>query len=132
MTENQPDRKGDKIFIDGGYQFNAYYAGRSPQRFWHYSRLMEAQKQAAVTAGDKVLDAGCGSGLLAWFLAKDSTAVIWGIDSNPSAVDFARSRFKLPNLHFNIGVVDELAFPDHFFNTIVFLEVIEHISRAGR
>ncbi len=130
MNDHLPERKGDKISIEGDYQFNAYYSGRRPQRFWHYTKLREAQNELAAGAGDRILDAGCGSGLLAWFLAKDTPAEVWGTDANPSAIDFCRTKFALPNLRFSLSLIDELPFGDGFFNKIAFLEVIEHISPA--
>ena len=128
MTEIFQDRKGDKIVIEGNYQFNAYYFGRKPQRFWHYTKMQEAQNELALKEGDKILDAGCGSGLLSYFLAKDNPIEVWGIDGNPSAIDFCRAKFPLENLHFSQTLMDELPFSNSSFNKIVFLEVIEHIS----
>jgi 2-polyprenyl-3-methyl-5-hydroxy-6-metoxy-1,4-benzoquinol methylase len=123
-------RKGDRIAIRGDYQYNAYYTGNAVQRFWHYAKLQEALRQLTPQQSDRILDAGCGSGLLSHFLAKDSNAQVWGADANPDAIAFCNSRFHGPNLQFVQALIDELPFEDRFFNKIAFLEVIEHLTPA--
>ncbi len=129
MPEAANKRIGDKIFIEGAYQYNAYYTGKPIQRFWHYTKLQEAQREIAAEKTDHILDAGCGSGLLAYFLAKDSRAEVLGVDANPAAIDFCQTRFQLPNLRFSRALIDDLPFSNNSFDKIVFLEVIEHLSR---
>ena len=129
MPEADNNRTGDKIFIEGAYQFNAYYTGKPIQRFWHYTKLQEAQREIAAEKTDQILDAGCGSGLLTYFLAKDSQAEVLGVDANPAAIDFCQSRFQLPNLHYSQALIDNLPFTNNSFDKIVFLEVLEHLSR---
>lgn len=123
-------RKGDRIAIRGDYQYNAYYTGNAVQRFWHYAKLQEALRQLTPQPSDRILDAGCGSGLLSHFLAKDSNAQVWGADANSAAIAFCNSRFQQPNLQFVQALIDELPFQDRFFNKIAFLEVIEHLTPA--
>lgn len=121
-------RTGDKIVIGGSYQYNAYYNGKPPQRFWHYAKLKEAEKALEIKEGDRILDVGCGSGLLAHFLAKNTGTHVIAVDANPKAIEFARNKYSESNLEFKLGLLDELQLPENFFNKIVFLEVIEHIS----
>lgn len=121
-------RKGDTIAIRGDYQYNAYHTGNPVQRFWHYAKLQEALRRLTPQQNDRILDAGCGSGMLSHFLAKDNKAQVWGADANPDAIAFCKSRFRLPNLQFVQSLIDELPFQENFFNKIAFLEVIEHIT----
>jgi 2-polyprenyl-3-methyl-5-hydroxy-6-metoxy-1,4-benzoquinol methylase len=121
-------RTGDKIPIDGSYQYNAFYKGNRVQRCWHFIKLEEARRELAISGNDIVLDAGCGSGLLSFFLAKDSKADVWGIDANPSAIAFCRATYPLPNLHFEQQLIDAPSFAPGYFNKIVSLEVLEHLS----
>jgi len=123
-------RKGDRIAIPGDYQYNAYYTGNAVQRFWHQAKLQEALRRLIPQPNDRILDAGCGSGLLSHFLAKDSNAQVWGADANPAAIAFCNSRFPGPNPQFVQAFIDELPFQDRFFNKIAFLEVIEHLPPA--
>lgn len=121
-------RTGDKIEISGDYQYNAFYTGKAPQRFWHYTKITEAIKSLQLKKGDNVLDVGCGSGLVSYFIAKDNEVNVTAIDANDSALGFANQKFVLPNLEFKKGLLDELNLQKGHYQKIVFLEVIEHIS----
>jgi ubiquinone/menaquinone biosynthesis C-methylase UbiE len=79
--------------------------------------------------GDIVLDAGCGSGVLAAQLAEYPGTEVIGIDSNPSAISFATRQFCRPNLQFRLGTLNGTNFPKESFTKIALLEVIEHIPR---
>jgi 2-polyprenyl-3-methyl-5-hydroxy-6-metoxy-1,4-benzoquinol methylase len=74
---------------------------------------------------DRVLDAGCGSGTISYFLSSYAGNVT-GIDSNPSAIDYARDAFKAVNLQFRLGQFDDLK-GDKSFDKIYCIEVIEHL-----
>lgn len=121
-------RTGDKVEINGDYQYNAYYTGRAPQRFWHYAKLKEAENALEIKEGDNILDVGCGSGLFSHFLANYPGTHVTAIDANPNALEFARAKYSNTNLEFKLGLLDELNLPQNSFDKIVFLEVIEHIS----
>ena len=121
-------RLGDKISIDGAYQYNAFYTGHPVQRFWHYAKYSQARKLLSVVPGDIVLDVGCGSGVLSYFIAKDNpSSKVIGIDCNASAIAFCRAKYSLPNLKFKKCLADEINYKDGSISKIVFLEVIEHI-----
>ncbi len=121
-------RIGDRVQIPGDYQHKAYYSGKSPQRFWHFAKLTEAEKALEIKEGDEILDAGCGSGLFSHFLAKYKGTHVTAIDSNEKAIEFARSAYSDPNLNFKLGLVDEMNLPVNKFDKIAFLEVLEHLT----
>jgi 2-polyprenyl-3-methyl-5-hydroxy-6-metoxy-1,4-benzoquinol methylase len=121
-------RLGDQIAVGGEYQHRALYSGRAPQRFWHRQKLAEALDLLCLVSGDHVLDAGCGSGLLAAMAAATPGTVVLGVDANPAAIEFASKTFVRSNLAFRQGLVDELDDPFGSFEKIAFLEVIEHLS----
>ena len=121
-------RTGDQLGISGDYQYKAYHEGRLPQRFWHYTKLHEALKSLDVKPGDKIFDAGCGSGVLASMLATLPETDVLAIDASPDAINFARKTFKYCNLEFRVGLIDEIDYPHNYFDKIVCLEVIEHLS----
>jgi 2-polyprenyl-3-methyl-5-hydroxy-6-metoxy-1,4-benzoquinol methylase len=123
-------RVGDRIAIPGGYQHRAYHQGPAPQRFWTRTRIEEAVTLLRIGPGARVLDAGCGSGLLAARAAEAGAARVVGVDANPAAIEFARATFPHPALDFRSGLVDELELAPGSFDRIAFLEVIEHLSRA--
>lgn len=121
-------RTGDKVEINGDYQYNAYYTGKTPQRFWHYAKLREAENALEIKSGDNILDVGCGSGLFSHFLAEHKGTQVTAIDANQKAIDFGRNKYSNSNLEFKQGLLDELNLKKNSYDKIAFLEVIEHIS----
>jgi 2-polyprenyl-3-methyl-5-hydroxy-6-metoxy-1,4-benzoquinol methylase len=118
-------REGDAIHISGDYQARALKSDRAAQRFWHEAKFRLIERIAMPGKGERVLDAGCGSGTISHFLANYAGNVT-GIDSNPSAIDYARGAFKAPNLQFRLGQFDDLK-RDKPFDKIYCIEVIEHL-----
>src|SRR5436190_1767612 len=118
-------RKGDAIFISGDYQARALESDRAAQRFWHKAKFRLIERVAMPGKADRVLDAGCGSGTISHFLSSYAGNVT-GIDSNASAIDYARDAFRAPNLEFHLGQFDDLK-GDKPFDRIYCIEVIEHL-----
>jgi 2-polyprenyl-3-methyl-5-hydroxy-6-metoxy-1,4-benzoquinol methylase len=80
-----------------------------------------------VSAGDRVLDVGCGKGELAYDLATRAGARVTGVDFSRSVLAFASERFHAEALAFVEG--DVLAWnPPHDFDVIVLSNVLEHIA----
>jgi 2-polyprenyl-3-methyl-5-hydroxy-6-metoxy-1,4-benzoquinol methylase len=129
--EHRADRRrtGDTVAIAGGYQDNATYRGRPSQRFWHQTRFAHSLELLAPAPGDRVLDAGCGSGVFASIVAEREGVDVTGIDANEAAIAFCTRKYANPRLHFMQRAVDELDFEAQRFDKIVFLEVIEHVYR---
>jgi len=69
----------------------------------------------------KVLDVGCGTGLILRTLPKGSV----GVDINPRNI--ARCRQYAPQAKAIEGDAESLSFPDHSFSTIICTEVLEHL-----
>jgi len=78
--------------------------------------------------GEFVIDAGCGSGVVADHLAQ-SGAEVMGIDANLEAIGFASREFARPNLRFVRGLVDDELTLERPVDKFYSLEVIEHIYR---
>ena len=58
--------------------------------------------------GALVVDAGCGSGAAAYYLARLNPQVrVVGIDLDPQAIEACRKRYPAPNLSFEVGNVAE-------------------------
>lgn len=78
--------------------------------------------------GKKVLDVGCGDGVLSWMLSKNGGKVV-GIDTLEEAIEFARKRCKkMKNLEFVVGSAYSLPFEHKSFDYIVSSDVIEHLK----
>jgi len=80
----------------------------------------------------KVLDVGCGDGVLSYLLAKKGANVI-GIDSSVEAIKFAKERCRnLSNLIFQVASAYELPFCDAYFDYVISSEVIEHLKHPEK
>jgi SAM-dependent methyltransferase len=104
-------------------------AAREQQRLWgsnpwHWARFAEPHTRplfeavlaaTSVTAGTRLLDAGCGSGLLLQ-LAAARGATVTGLDVSPGLLAAARDR--VPDAELWLGDVQELPFPNDFFGAV--------------
>ncbi len=125
-SEHQPKRReGDAIHISGDYQARALNSDRAAQRFWHEAKFRLIERIAMPRKHDRVLDAGCGSGTISYFLSRHAGDAV-GIDSNPSAISYARTTYNAPNLEFRLGQFEDLT-DDKQFDRIYCIEVIEHL-----
>ena len=80
-----------------------------------------------ISAGECVLDIGCGYGAVAHSIASRVHAKVLGIDINAENIRKAERMFQHENLRYTVG--DVLSFlPDERFDTIVFSNVLEHIE----
>ncbi len=99
--ENKRWREGDQAFV-----------------FRHAQALEMAEK------GQKVLDIACGDGLLLSALAEKG-AVVSGVDISEEGVK------KCKEKGLDVSVVDiateSLPFPDQTFDTVIMLDVLEHL-----
>jgi len=118
-------REGDAIHIRGDYQARALKSDRAAQRFWHEAKFRLIERVAMPAKHERVLDAGCGSGTISHFLSDYAGEVI-GIDSNSSAISYAREAFRAPNLEFRLGQFGDLE-GEKPFDRIYCIEVIEHL-----
>lgn len=80
-----------------------------------------------IHSNDRVLDAGCGVGYLAYDIAEKSGAFVWGVDINPKNISQARERFNHPNIKYQVSDIKELS-PDPLISVIVLSNVLEHLS----
>ena len=121
-------RLGDAISIPGDYQLRAARSSNPVQRFWHATKKIVVDQMLPSAPGELVVDAGCGSGVIADYLAA-SGAEVMGVDANPEAIGFATSEFARPNLRFVRGLVDDEMTLDRPVDKFYSLEVIEHVYR---
>ena len=94
----------------------------------HLKRYEFAAEHAA---GADVLDAGCGVGYGAAYLAERARAVV-GVDVDPRAVAYARERYTRPNLRFETADLHELGLDDESFDLVCCFETIEHLAKPDR
>ncbi len=96
-------------------------------------------RQRAVTLaqlqpGDQVLDVGCGTGTLALDVQRrlGSAGRVIGID--PGTEQIARARAKAARhdvpIAFQVGVIEQLAFPDQLFDVVFSTLMMHHLPAS--
>ncbi len=82
--------------------------------------------------GDRVLDVGCGTGILTRQIARrlaGAGACAVGLDAAPKMIAVARRRAaSLPHLRFDVGVAEALAYGDASFDGAVSTFFFHHID----
>jgi 2-polyprenyl-6-hydroxyphenyl methylase/3-demethylubiquinone-9 3-methyltransferase len=79
--------------------------------------------------GLKILDVGCGAGILTEALAKEG-AIVTGLDASAELIKAAQTHGKgMINLSYRHGAVEGLA--GETFDIVLALEVIEHVNAPG-
>ena len=98
-----------------------------------WQMLVQRHLCPALHLADKlVLETGCGRGGFACWLAQQRplARLVCAADFSPAAVrkgrDYAR-HLSLGNLRWCVSDIQQLPFPDGFFDTVFSLETIEHV-----
>jgi len=80
-----------------------------------------------ITPGQRVLDIGCGSGILAYEIAEASQAQVTAIDLDEENIRTARRLYNHHRLQFIHGDVRE-TIPEGDFDVVVLSNVLEHLG----
>ena len=86
---------------------------------------------AAVAAGERVLDVGCGPGSLA-LLAKERAGTqgeVCGIDPSAPMIDLAREKAQKAgaDVRFEVGLIEQIPFPDGHFDVVLSTFMLHHL-----
>jgi len=75
---------------------------------------------------NRLLDLGCGNGLIAEYISDQSGAHVTGIDFIPEAIRQAqeRTRIKRERLQFQVPNMDQLDFPPQSFDTVLSIDTL--------
>jgi len=80
--------------------------------------------------GKKVLDAGCGTGRVAFAISKLGGNVL-GIDYSQEAIKIAKRRYQAPHLRFQCLDIRHVEKIGETFDVILLLGVLEHINKLS-
>jgi ubiquinone/menaquinone biosynthesis C-methylase UbiE len=79
--------------------------------------------------GRRILEVGCGTGLLAAALAEREAARVWAVDAEPAMLEVARARVPA-SVGLKAGRAEALPFRDGWFERAVMRQVVQHVERA--
>jgi len=129
-------KKTKGLILNGGWRYDLM--GWFCDTFLFRGQWRELRQRTAYLAqlqpGEQVLDVGCGTGTLAIEVARrvGPAGRVAGVD--PGTEQIARARSKAARRHvpidFQIGVIEQLPFPDQTFD-VVFSTLMMHHLPAG-
>lgn len=77
-----------------------------------------------LASSTKILDAGCGSGLISCHLSKNHK--VFGVDGDLGAIKFCKKNYP-KNRYYLMDLEKGLKFKSNYFDGIIFVETIEHL-----
>ncbi len=89
-------------------------------------------RQAAIPAGARVLDVGCGTGTLAILTKRQHPdAMVVGVDPDPKALALAQRKAARRGVEvtFDQGYCQELPYPDENFDVVLSSMMLHHLPR---
>ncbi|MEW6202030.1 MAG: class I SAM-dependent methyltransferase [bacterium] len=77
------------------------------------------------STAQKILDVGCGGGLLGEYLRQRQECELYGIEKDPEKAALAQKFFN--RVIMNDAETMEFPFHEHYFDCIAFFDVLEHL-----
>jgi len=95
----------------------------------HWSRQAEypwAILNSDLKNGDKILDAGSGTGVFGFYLSRFGTVV--NLDLQLVAKSVGIEQISAENITFKVGSICSIPYPDGFFDKVFCISTLEHIN----
>jgi len=73
--------------------------------------------------GLRILDMGCGTGAFTARFSRDGCEV-WGIDISSKSIEYAKKKY--PNIHFEVGDIEQTHYENDMFDIIILSGVLHH------
>jgi ubiquinone biosynthesis O-methyltransferase len=110
-------------------QISRHYYKRNVYVLARYLNMVKLVKKTTKdrVKDKRILDVGCGDGVLAYFLSRTGASVS-GIDGSVEAVSYAKEKNQNREIDFQVASAYDLPFADNHFDLVVSSEVIEHID----
>lgn len=116
-----------QLDLDSAGSYEQYLVGRFFRRW--ADRLVN---HANIAAGERVLDAGCGTGIVARAVAKTAPATsVAGLDINEGMLTEARRQDTNNQVTWESGSVEQMPFDDGAFDVILSQQVLQFVADRG-
>ena len=81
---------------------------------------------AHINKGSVILDVGCGNGKMVEYIVNKTNATAYGFDYSQNAIDhaYSRTKSKQDKLIFQVGLIDEIAYANNFFDQILSVDTM--------
>lgn len=123
------DIRFDKYKTRGpGYHWEFIKYSIKKRNLYVFARYMKVIEQIDFSKSPRILDLGCGDGVLSYLLWKKGARVV-GIDVADEAISYAFNRLGyLKGIEFVLGSAYDMPFTDESFDYVVSSDVIEHLE----
>jgi ubiquinone/menaquinone biosynthesis C-methylase UbiE len=90
-------------------------------------------QQASIQPGQRVLDVGCGTGLLT-LMVKHSIpdAIVTGLDADEQVIQIARDKSRGFDIQWDHAFAFDMPYPDQSFDVVVSSFVMHHLTGADK
>ena len=102
---------------------------RGPEHWYWTERGVFGAK--LISAGDKVLDIGCGDGTYSGLFYSLEAAQVDALDRDPTALAIAQTKHAKSNIQYFECDILESPFPNQHYDVAFMFAVIEHLSVEG-
>ncbi|MDR2063364.1 MAG: class I SAM-dependent methyltransferase [Candidatus Nomurabacteria bacterium] len=127
---------GYTLVLGRAQHFGRYNAEHRTEKLAQRNALEQFARVLAPRKSDKILDAGCGQGVVAHYLAEHYEAEVTGITVTPHEVDvatkLARHRSLRGTTQFELGDFEKLRFKDGTFDKVFTYETLAHAQDVER
>lgn len=109
-------------------EYSEKYKGRSSAAHSFMTRRQRVYEQLEEVKYGKILDIGCGPGVMVDRLTREGHEV-FGVDISNDMIRRCRERFgHRKDCHFSVGNVEELNFPEAYFDAVICMGLVEYID----
>lgn len=120
----------DKYKNKGAYHWNQISKSLIKRNSFvvaRYENILNLYKYSRKPEKIKILDAGCGDGVLTYLIRKKGFKS-FGLDISEEGIHFAKKIINDEKINFSVGSLYNMPYEDNTFDVIFSSEVIEHLK----